>query len=236
VAGTGERDHTGTDGALDVCTFREPIALCRWGGSLIVADRDNYTIRLVEGVLGVTDLLTDSKLAGAEFEAHAVPLIMTAIPVLPTELARLMAQYAQLLSGTRTIAGLPGKSGRVDGSALSGALFRAPASVALDTTDPVAGPQLMIGEDHAVRCLNLRTEMVATIAGDGSTGRSDGPASRAILLGVRHRCRSQRRSVCNGSTELLCAPHQRCEAVGFRCDGLGPGRTCGDDADRRGRC
>jgi hypothetical protein len=114
-----------------------------------------------------------------------VPLIMTAIPVLPKELARVIAQYAHVIGRSRTVAGVPGVWDYKDGPALS-ALFRSPSCVALDTTDPVAGPQLMIGDSYAVRCLNLRTEMVTTIAGGDEQGRADGPASRARFHSVVH--------------------------------------------------
>jgi hypothetical protein len=164
VAGDRERGHA--DGALNACQFRSPIGLCRYGDSLFVADFENRTIRVVEGVLGVADPLTNSKLTGAEYEAR---LIMTAIPALPKELAQLMAQYMHVIGRTRTIVGIQG----TDTASLR------PGAIAVDNTDPLAGPQLIIGDGVAVRCLNLRTEMVTTIAGGDETGRADGPASRA---------------------------------------------------------
>jgi hypothetical protein len=184
VAGDGKRDHA--DGPLSTCAFNQPIGLCRYGDSLIIADSGNYTIRAVEGVLGVADPLANSTVTGAEFEARAVPLIMTAIPALPKELARVMAQYAHVIGRTRTIAGTPGEHGSVDGHALSGARFNC-GLVVVDVTDPVAGPQLIIGGGSAVRCLNLLTEMVTTIAGPGPghtgpfQGYVDGPASSALF-------------------------------------------------------
>jgi hypothetical protein len=184
VAGTGVKGYA--EGPLSTCAFNKPTALCRYGDSLFVADDGNYAIRMVEGVLGVADPLANSKVTGAEFEARAVPLIMTAIPVLPKELARLTAQYAHVFGRTRIIAGTPGTIGSADGSALSEAGFVLVAPVAVDVTDPVAGPQLIIGGNR-VGCLNLRTEMVTTIAGPvpGHTGPfhgyADGPASSALF-------------------------------------------------------
>jgi hypothetical protein len=167
VAGTGRKGHA--DGALSACQFQNPSGLCRYGDSLIIADSSNFTIRMVEGVLGVTNPLANGALCGAEFEARAVPLIMTAIPALPKELAQLMAQYAHVIGRTRTIAGECGGRGDADGPALSAAKLWGPEAVALDTTDLVAGPQLIIGDSYAVRCLNLRSEMVTTIADQRSS-------------------------------------------------------------------
>jgi hypothetical protein len=116
VAGSG-KDGT-ADGTLQECRFRGPYGMCWFGDSLIVADYDAHTIRSVEGVLRVDAALTDS-LVTSEYEARAVPLMMTAVPVLPKELARLMAQYARPF-GTHTIAGLANSRASADGPALSG--------------------------------------------------------------------------------------------------------------------
>ncbi len=182
VAGTGE--WGGEDGALHLSEFRRPCVACRYGDSLIVVDYFTATLRMVEGVLGVADPLAESKahVDMPEYEARAVPLIMTAIEKLPKELARMMAQYARPIGGhTHTIAGKDGVMGNADGPALGGAEFARPICVALDTTDAVAGPQLIIGDAGRVRCLNMRTRMVTTIAGTGALGHADGPASRVWL-------------------------------------------------------
>jgi hypothetical protein len=121
--------------------------------------------------------------APADFEAHATALILSAVPVMPKELARLMAQYARPRSGTRTIAGVANSMGHADGPALS-AQFQHISCVAVDTTDPVAGPQLIIGETASrLRCLHLSNGTVSTIAGafDLSGVTVDGPGSRARL-------------------------------------------------------
>jgi hypothetical protein len=77
----------------------------------------------------------------------------------------------------RTIAGL--SSGAMDGHALREAKFNGPTAVALDDTDPVAGPQLIIADgDRLIRCLNLRSEQVTTIAGN-----VNGPAREALFAG-----------------------------------------------------
>ncbi len=184
VAGTGERGST--DGALGVCEFRQPRGLCRFGDSLIVAERGNHTLRMVEGVLGVDDPMAESKahFDMLDYEARVVPLLMETIGVLPKELARLMAQYARHVGGrTHTIAGAWRVKDPDGGPALYCAHFNDPSHVALDATDPVAGPQLIVAEFNGrrVRCLNMRTRMVTTIAGVGlpMSEHVDGPASQA---------------------------------------------------------
>lgn len=188
VAGTGKEGAV--DGALSVCTFINPRALCRYGDSLIVCDYGNDVLRMVEGVLGVADPLAESdSIIVAGYVDNAVPLIMTAIEVFPKEIARLTAQYARPVGGrVHIIAGKVGAYGGVDGPALSGAQFKGPICVSVDTTNPAAGPQLLIGQhDGRVRCLNIRTQMIATIAGTYGGDPVDGPASQArfgTLFGI----------------------------------------------------
>jgi hypothetical protein len=182
-AGGGGESYAGEkEGALHAYAFRHPFALCRYGDALIVADVVGSTIKLVEGVLEVDDPMANSACDAADLEDRAIPLIMAAIPIVPKELARLTAQYAFPIGRVRIIAG--DTTGHADGPALH-AQFDGPISLALDTTDPVAGPQLIIGQNHRVRCLNLTTRVVSTIAGStpkaGDSSHSDGPASQAQL-------------------------------------------------------
>src|SRR4051812_20908170 len=86
VAGTGAVGSQ--DGPLRGCQFNQPRGLCRFGDSLLVADAANCTIREVSGVLGVDNPISesgDSVSTAADFEARAVPLIMTAISQVPKE-------------------------------------------------------------------------------------------------------------------------------------------------------
>jgi hypothetical protein len=79
VAGSG---LLGTvDGPLCACTFSNPIALCRFGDSLFVADYISHVIRQVDGVLGMAVPHSEgtASLTESELEARAVPLIMAAL-------------------------------------------------------------------------------------------------------------------------------------------------------------
>jgi hypothetical protein len=99
VAGSGKDGRL--DGPLDECQFQMPYGLCRFEDLLIVTEDSTRCIRAVDGVLGVPNPLGPP----SEYEARVAALIMTAVPELLKELVRLMAQYAQPRSGTRTIAG-----------------------------------------------------------------------------------------------------------------------------------
>jgi hypothetical protein len=108
VAGSGEEGLD--DGPLDKCSFRFPYALCQFDGTLFVADD---TIRAVDGVLGGT-------VSG--FETSLTAALLTAVPSLPKELARVMVQYPRPI-GVRTVAG--SDTGHTDGPARE-AEFNAP--------------------------------------------------------------------------------------------------------------
>jgi hypothetical protein len=77
VVGSGLNHGRWTDGPLHACHVAFPMALCQWGGSLLVAEPMVNAIRRVEGVLGVDDPLADSMMEASDFEACAEPLIMT---------------------------------------------------------------------------------------------------------------------------------------------------------------
>jgi hypothetical protein len=99
----------------------------------------------VDGVLGVSDPMAecasssdvDAVAMSAEFEPAATRLIGEAVAVLPTVLARMIAQYARGYGRTRLFAGSVGVAGATDGTALSGATFQMPTALARLTRWPV---------------------------------------------------------------------------------------------------
>jgi hypothetical protein len=161
AAGTGEPGHD--DGPLDKCTFRFPYALCAFDGTLFVADHD--AVRAVDGLLGADWSSVKGIGTVSELEASLTAALLTAIPALPKELARVTAQYARP-TGVRLVAGSYEDVGDSDGHAVRNALFNGPTGMAIDTFDPEAGPQLIISDHaHGLRCLNLRTDTVTTLVG-----------------------------------------------------------------------
>jgi hypothetical protein len=141
LAGSGEK--VVGDGDLDKCSFRFPYALCQFDGTLFVADN---AIRAVDGVLGSDSVSTKVTGTVSDSEASLTAALLTAIPVLPKELARLMAQYVPP-AGVRTVAG-SSLSSYADGHALREARFAWPSAMAVDTSDAVAGPQLLTFRSH----------------------------------------------------------------------------------------
>ncbi len=188
VAGTGAARHA--DGPLGMCAFSYPHGLSRFGDSLIIVESASFTLRMTEGVLGVADPLAESKAHYdmSDYEVRAVPLIMTAVEVLPKELARMMAQYARHIDGrvhtiTDAVASKDNANGHGNARRAAGELVEvrdAIGCVAVDTTDAVAGPQLVFGQfNRRISCLNMRTRMVKIIAGTFGRGPLDGPASQS---------------------------------------------------------
>jgi hypothetical protein len=175
VAGVdGTDEQRGLDGPLDTCQFSGLGRLCRYGDSLFVAEWLPCTIKQVDGVLGVTTPMVAAA-AESEFEARVAPLIMTALSQAPKEIARLIAQYTRPVSCSRTIVSPKGPvvSGRHE-----------PNCLAVDTTDPVAGPQLLIGYDQClIRCFNLNAQTLTTIAGMRVIPGAGATARPHVLLG-----------------------------------------------------
>jgi hypothetical protein len=94
----------------------------------------------------------------------------------------------------------------------------------------VAGPQLLIGDYAAVRCLNLRTEMVTTIAGAVEGGRLDGPASRARFMSVFTIAVAP-----NGAVLVADRANECMRRISAAAAAAAPGRAYGDDADWQSR-
>lgn len=188
VAGTGAEGNL--DGALNECSFNNPLDLCQYGDSLFITDCYNYAVKEVKGVLGVSNPMAEcvgisdnTVITASEFETCAVLLIMEAILTMPKELAQLTAQYARPRGSVHKITGW---SDKMDFGApdFHGEVFHRPMYIAVDTTDPIAGAQLMIscGYGDRLRCLNLRTQMVTSIAGDAlRRDHIDGPALQAAF-------------------------------------------------------
>jgi hypothetical protein len=175
VAGVvGQSGHV--DGPLNVSQFSAPLHLCQWG-DIVVSDTNSHTVRLIEGVMGV---------AAGQLRTFPLRRLTTAIteiaPVLPKELAALIAEYTP--PAVRTIAGTPDVAGASNGHALREAKFNFPCAAAVDDTDPAAGSALILceGLNHAIRRLHVRSEQISTIAGDCLiAGHIDGPAHDALF-------------------------------------------------------
>jgi hypothetical protein len=187
VAGTrGRWGHA--DGPLCSSKFDCPLGLCRWRDSIIVAGGSEFVIRQIDGVVGIPIgcLPRETKGSAPVSAEQLAASIMAAALILPKEMAAIIAEYAYLRIGVRTIAGKkPQAKGCADGHALREAQFGSVTSVAIDESDPVAGPQLIICDrgNHRICGLNTRTEQVTTIAGDakGGSGNEDGPVSTARM-------------------------------------------------------
>jgi hypothetical protein len=108
--------------------------------------RSNNVIRCISGVMGVSagqlaygEAASDGRDAAVE---RLVGLILTAAPALLKELARVVADYARSVAGVHTIVKDP-----IGGPTIQVARkLLGPSATAIDESDPVAGPQLLISE------------------------------------------------------------------------------------------
>jgi hypothetical protein len=99
-----------------------------------VVDYAGDTIRDVDGALG-SDWSSGKGVGTGDVELSLTAALVTVIPVLPKELARVMAQYARP-TGVRTIAGAFRASGSADGHALREAVSSIRQTL-LSTSRPV---------------------------------------------------------------------------------------------------
>jgi hypothetical protein len=174
-----------TDGALPVGRFNHPMSVCLWTDTLFVTDSGNGIIRAIDGITAVGVGSLHALGGNSAARTSLMALIVEGAPVLLKELVAIIADYARPI-GVRTIAGSPANAGTAGGHALREAKFNSPMGMAIDESDPVAGPQLIIADygNNCVRSLHLRSEQATTIAGDCKTkdgvgGHVDGPPLKA---------------------------------------------------------
>ncbi|MEY3012577.1 MAG: hypothetical protein RIT45_1312, partial [Pseudomonadota bacterium] len=163
-----------TDGAPDAARFNTPTGIALLGsGEVVVADRGNHRLRKV-GTNGVVTTLAgstagflDGSAAGARFNQ---PSDVDASAAGDLAIADLANHRVRLLSaGTvTTLAG--GSAGWLDGPG-SQARFTYPYGVAWSS-----GGALYVADygNHRVRRIDIATQTVVTVAGDGSSGWLDG--------------------------------------------------------------
>jgi hypothetical protein len=158
-------------------------------------------VRQVDGVYGVVSPIRTSSADPpppplSELIGRCESSVLTAVPALPKELARLIAEYARPFGGAVTVV-TPADLTALDKTLPAGREAEAEArrtyaiGLAIDATDAIAGagPQLLLSryDNCCLMAVDLRTHKLTTIAGAFDlAGHVDGPAlSRARFQSLR---------------------------------------------------
>jgi len=185
LGGSGDQDGVGT-----AARFSTPWGVASDGaGNLFVTDWDNRTIRKIVLSTGVVTTLAghawtaqDNSLDGVGTSAQLrAPMGMASDGLGNLFVADAVDTIRKIVIATgvvTTLAGSPGKSGNVDGTAAT-AQFGRIFDVASDGAGNVFVPDM---DNHTIRKISVATGMVTTLAGSaGNPGWVDGTGSAALF-------------------------------------------------------
>lgn len=172
-----------TDGTGGAARFNHPSALAvDEAGNLLVADRDNHTLRKVTPAGVVTTLAglagsaggADGTGSAARFNRPAGVAVDSAGNVFVAEAGNHTIRRVTPAGMVTTMAGLAGSAGSFDGTG-SAARFNEPSGVVVD---PAGNVFVADTYNHALRKVNP-TGVVTTLAGMSGPGHVDGTNSTA---------------------------------------------------------
>ena len=180
-AGSGTPGHT--NGAAAGAQFNSPIALAISGTMLYVADYSNNRIRAIDLAANTVSTIAGSGTPGyADGPGTAARFLQPAglavsgdtLYVADTSNNRIRA--IDLASATKTVSTIAGRGtlGHANGVGIA-AQFNRPVGIA------VSGGTLYVadGDNHRIRAINIATKTVRDIAGDGTSGSTNGIGTAA---------------------------------------------------------
>ncbi|MBI2946819.1 MAG: immunoglobulin domain-containing protein [Verrucomicrobia bacterium] len=182
------------DGSGSVARFAFPRGVAvDTSGNIYVADSGNATIRRITsdgivstiagsaGITGTVDAFGQGALfinphgiavnsSGVLYVADSSAHTIRRIPTSPTR---------NVLFNSSTLAGIPTKSGHMDGP-VETATFNIPTGIAVDNTGAVYVAET---GNHTIRVISP-SDVVSTLAGRSGTGSADGPGSTALFASL----------------------------------------------------
>ena len=182
-AGSGTSGHT--NGAAAGAQFSSPIGLAVSGTMLYVADYSNNRIRAIDLASANN---TVSTIAGSSTPGHADGAGTTARFLQPAGLAvsgttLYVADYSNnriraidLASPNKTVSTIAGSGSRGHANGVgTAAQFNRPVGIA------VSGNTIYVadGDNHRIRAIDIATKTVRDIAGDGTSGSTNGIGTAA---------------------------------------------------------
>jgi hypothetical protein len=196
VAGNGKKDYAGDSGSATNASMREPNDCCLDGkGGLLIADVADWRIRRLDLASGVITTF-------AGIGKAAIPRRTKIDRAMhgdgsPANKAIVVGARAVCIDGKgntyvceregsavrkidakgiiTTIAGTGERGYQGDGGDAKNAVFDAPKGLRCDA---VGNLYVVDCENHAIRKIDIKTNVVTTIAG-GRKGKEDGPATKA---------------------------------------------------------
>lgn len=191
-AGTGEAGSGGDGGPAAAAQMAEPngLALDPEERRLLIADVAGHRVRVVDLTAGTIATFAGTGMAehggdeglAAQARIHGARAVKVAADGTVYILERQGSTLRRVDPGSgaiTTIAGTGGRGYSGDGGPAAAAVFDAPKEFALD---PDGNILVVDTENHAIRCIELASGIVETIAGGRKGGGGDGgPAEMAGL-------------------------------------------------------
>ncbi len=191
LAGDGSGKFSGDGGPAEQAGLVEPngLALDAAGEKLFIADVADHRVRVVDLATGLIGTFAGTGEARHDGDggpaAHAGVFGARAVALAPDGalyiLERQGSSLRRVSNGViETVAGTGARGYAGDGGDARKAVFDAPKEMTLDTDGNVF---IVDTENHAIRCIDAQSWIVATIAGTGikGPGGDGGPAQQAGL-------------------------------------------------------
>lgn len=212
IAGTGKHGYSGDGGPASKATFNRPHSIALDGtGGLYIADIGNHRIRRVDLATGIVDSIAGSderRLPKDGQVAKGNPILGPRALFIEGNTMWIALREGHsvwkldLKEGTlHHVAGTGKKSFSGDGGPAKHATFNGPKGIAVG---PEGNVYVVDTENQAIRKIDLKTDKIATVAGQGPGHRGGagdgGPATKAELDRPHGICVSKNGTIFIGDT------------------------------------
>jgi sugar lactone lactonase YvrE len=196
IAGTGERGYSGDGGPATEAALNMPHELCfDRAGNLYVVERDNHTVRKVDGTTGIIATVAGTGEPGSGGDGGPAAQAQLNMPhsiafdaqgdLLICDIGNHRVRRLDHLTGTiDTYAGTGERSPTFDGAPVSGTPLNGPRTIAVGDDGSL---YLALREGNAIYRIDPALGRIDHLAGTGTQGYAGdgGPAREATLAGPK---------------------------------------------------